>query len=281
MRAQMASKYWTVGIRLISFAVFLMLISSFPVFAESFRTSGTGSSLAAIKHLAKAFRDTSPNVEVEIIEPSMGSGGSLKGLSGGFLEVAFAGRPLKAKEKAAGLTARLIARTPFVFATARSNTSVDGLTLRKLADIYAGRSTVWPDGRRIRLILRPRSDSSTPRIKAMSPEMAAAIEAAIALPGIDHPMTDQIAGDRIATVPGAMGSSTLALIVSENRPLRALAIDGVAPTVAAMEQGTYPYSKPLYLVVGPGTGAAARRFADFAASDQARAVLAGLGYGTP
>lgn len=71
----------------------------------------------------------------------------------------------------------------------------------------------------------------------------------------------------------AAGPGTLALILSERRPLRALPVNGVMPSVAALARGVYAYSKPLYLVTAPHPSEAARAFAAFVRSEQGARIL--------
>jgi len=52
----------------------------------------------------------------------------------------------------------------------------------------------------------------------------------------------------IANVPGGLGTSTLALILSENKPLKALALNNVVASAESLKNKTYPMYKDLYLV---------------------------------
>ncbi len=249
--------------------------------ADTLRISGTGSSIATAKIAAAAFLATAPGVEIQVIEPAMGSSGSIKGIIGGALDIALSARPLKERERAHGLTARELARTPFVIATAESNQGTSGFTRKELAGIYALKITSWPDGTPLRVIMRPRTDSDTDVLKSMSPEIADALEVAFRAKGMVYPHTDQEAADWIARTRGAMGSSTLALIVSEQRPLKPLAIDGVVPGVASLRAGTYPWFKSFYVVTGPKPTQTAIRFIRFLEGEAGRALLGRSGYWVP
>jgi len=265
----------------LSLVVIVAFLSSTAAQADSLKVSGTGSSIGPIKIVSAAFLETAPGIEIEVIEPAMGSGGSIKGVIGGFLDISLSARPLKDKEQAEGLTAEKIATTPFIIATAKANTGATGFSLKELAEIYTGKITTWPDGSRLRLILRPSKDSDTASLRKMSPDMAGAMTVAVAMKGIDFPATDQDAAEMIARVPGAMGSSSLALIISENRPLKPLAIDGIVPSVETMRKGAYPFAKPLYVVTGPKPSEATRRFIAFLTSERGREILSSAGYGPP
>lgn len=239
------------------------------------KVGGTGCAMGTMNKLASAFSRKHPGVSVVVV-PNLGSSGGMRAVAKGALDIGLSSRPLREREVEQGLRAREYARTPFVFATANGGTS-GGLTLHELADIYAGRLNAWPDGSQIRLILRPWGDSDTKALADMSPEMAEAVKAAHSREGMIIAVTDQDSADLIEKVRGAIGSSTLALIVSEKRPLKPLSIDGAKPTLESLAGGSYPYSKPFFMVTGPGTSPAARAFYDFVLSEEGRAVLARTG----
>src|SRR3972149_4828813 len=132
-----------------------------------------------------------------------------------------AGRPLNGEEPNLGIQATKYAMTPFVFAVHRT-VRITGLTLDGVAGIYAGKRD-WENGKRIRLVLRPREDSDTPILKGMSPKMSAAVDIAMRRRGMIGAMTDHDAADAIENVPGAFGGTTLALVLSEKRAIRVLA----------------------------------------------------------
>ncbi len=94
-------------------------------------------------------------------------------------------------------------------------------------------------------------------------------------------MTDQDAADGIERVPGAFGAPTLAQIKSEDRPLRALELNGVAPTIQNAVAGRYPHYKRLYVVAQPKPTAAVQRFIAFLRSPSGVEILASNGHWTP
>lgn len=215
--------------------------------AAVLRVGGTGAALGTFRVVAEAFRREHPNVAVEI-PASLGSGGGLRALADGRLDVALSSRPLEDRERGRGVVLREFGRTPFVFAVA-DTTPVRSLSLDEVAAIYEGVRETWPDGTRIRIVTRPRSDSNTVTLASLSPRMAGAVEAAFAREGMVLADTDQENAARLETLPGAFGACTLAQIRSEARHLRALAIDGVTPSPEALQSGAYPYGQSMYLAV--------------------------------
>jgi phosphate transport system substrate-binding protein len=80
--------------------------------------------------------------------------------------------------------------------------------------------------------------------------------------------------EAVALDPGALGASTLAG-VSGNPKVRALSIDGTAPSAATVASGGYKLVTPIYLVTNPSSphAAQAQAFLDFMATDPAKSAL--------
>src|SRR5512142_2055375 len=190
---------------------------------------GTGSALGGMKEIAKAFQKEHPGITVSFV-PSLGSSGGIKAALAGSLDLALSARPLTDSEREQGASAVEYARTPFLFATKDASHAVP-LTLRKVASIYGGEGSQWPDGAPLRLVLRPEGDMDLLLLRSMSPEMDIAVQKAERRQGILVAVTDQENADALVKVKGAFGATTLAQILAEKRPLIPLSLDGVAPGV--------------------------------------------------
>jgi len=147
-----------------------------------------------------------------------------------------------------------------------------------LADIWSGKTTAWPDGGRLRLILRPESDSDTDVLKRISPALAQAIKNALSREGMKIAITDVESADAIETIQGALGTSTLALLISEKRPLKALSLDGVMPSPKTIANGSYPHFKSIYVVTGAKPSEPTEEFMAFLRSISGREILAQMGH---
>jgi phosphate transport system substrate-binding protein len=108
--------------------------------------------------------------------------------------------------------------------------------------------------------------------------MREATQAAEQRRGMSFAITDQDAANNIERTPGALGPSTLALILSENRQLKALMLNGIAPSAKSIADGTYPLYKQLLLVTGPKTLPAAHEFVTFVLSPAGREILLRTGH---
>ena len=237
---------------------------------ETLRIGGVGSALGTIRLVSDAFEKSHPGMKVRVL-PSLGSSGGIKAVLDGRIDIALSGRPLNKDEKSLGAAAREYARSPFVFVT--SNKNVSGISLREVIDIYEGRLHVWQDGRRIRLVMRPASDTATLILKAVSPRMASAVDAALSRGGMITAVTDQESADTIEKTPGAFGMSTLDQITSEKRHFRVLAFNGVEPSIKSLSTGAYPIFKPVYVITAGRSSPLAHRFIAFLFSKPGSAIL--------
>lgn len=239
--------------------------------AQTITIGGTGSPLGAVQKLADAYMAENPDTKIVVL-PSLGSGGGIKALAAGRIELALSARELKDTEAAQGLTAALFATTPIVFATRASNPT-EGASLAWIADAYAGVEDSWPDGTRVRLILRPLHDSDSVILSSESQILKEAIETAHTRPGLVVAENAQVAAGDLESLDGSLGTSTLTQILSEGRAIRPLSLEGIAPTAETVADGTYPFRKDFFLVTPEKMSDAAEDFLAFARSDAGRAVL--------
>lgn len=257
--------------------LFFILICSSIIFspqvsaAETLKIGGTGTALGSMKLLAAAFEKAHPDITVTVL-PSLGSTGGISAVAKGALDIGVISRTFKDEELSLGLQKIEYARTPLVPVTS-AGMSISGLSSGEVEKIFRGEMQEWPDGARIRLVLRPASESDTLSIKNISPEMNEAVDAALKRQGMLIALTDQDSADMIEKIPGSFGFSTLTQIISEKRRMKVLAYNGVLPGIRSLSDGSYHFFKALHLVVRKGPPALVRKFIDFVRSDEGRKIL--------
>ena len=244
------------------------------VATETIRISGTGGALGTVRFLGEAFQKSNPGFRVEVL-PGMGSGGAVKAVLAGRLDIGLTARALSPEERAQGLEESRYARTPFVFAV-NTGLKMTGLALDEVAGIYSGERD-WESNKRIRLILRPGQDTDIPILKSMSPAMDAAVDIALAREGLIIATTDHEAAEAIENVPGAFGATTLSLFLAEKRDFRILSLNGVKPGVGSMNNRSYPFSKTFFMVTRKKPSGTVRRFIDFVRSPAGAGILSKYG----
>lgn len=242
--------------------------------ADMLRTGGTGAAVEMLKQVGAAFVAREPLTAFELI-PSLGSTGGIAAVSDEVLDFSVSSRPLKSEEAAKGLTAMVLARSPFVLATSHANPS--GLESTGIAMFYAAANSVWADGTPVRVILRPRSESDTTLLGKTFPGMAEAIEQVRARPEVPLAATDQDNAQMAEKIPGSLVAASYTQIVTEKRKLRFVAIDGVEPTPENFERGAYPYGRDFHFVFPAKKSPAAERFIAFLRSPDGQKILRDAG----
>ena len=117
---------------------------------------------------------------------------------------------------------------------------------------------------------------AAPRLKDML--FLPGCTSAMAKEGMIVSLTDQDSANDIERLPGALGTSSLALLLSEHRPLTPLSINRVKPSIETLADGSYPYMKPMYLITkGTPTGQVAR-FINFVFSPEGQTILRATGH---
>ena len=244
-------------VRAAAFAAIAGLAGAADVDNGKLRIGGAGTALGTLREIGDAYTKAHPNVEVTVL-PSLGAAGGVHGLSSGALDIAVATRVLTAADHAGGVTPIEIARVPFVFAVNAGN-PVAGIASPQLLEIYQLKRTTWPDGSRIRLVLRSPDVSDTLFLKGLSPAWKQAMNALESRPGMLVAATAQEAASLVEQLRSAMTTSTINLIVTEKRAMKALTIDGIEPNSKSIADGSYPYYKPVFLITLPDSAPAVRR----------------------
>jgi phosphate transport system substrate-binding protein len=255
----------------------VMLSASLATAAEVIKIGGTGNALGTMQLLADAFVKESPDIRITVV-PSLGTSGAIKALPKGALDIGLSSRPLTEEERRLGVNAVEYARSALVFAVA-PKTQVFALTLSQVADIYSGKMVTWADCSLIRPVMRPAGDDNSRQIKAMSAALDSALSAAEQRPGAPFAASDQEAAEKMEGIPGAVGSTTLSLILSEHRALRALTLDGVEPTARNLASGKYPHIKRFFYITSTSPSPAVKRFVAWLQSPTAREILIRNGHG--
>ncbi len=249
------------------------------VMAEEIRIGGTGNALGTIRLLGEAFSKSNPDIKVVVVN-SLGSSGAIRAVPKGAIDIGLTSRALTEDERAIGIKDVEYARSVTVLAV-HAKSKATALTHDQLADIYAGKLANWPDGSVIRPIMRQPGDDNTRQIRELSPTLEKALAAAEQRPGLAFATTDQDAADKMESTPGAVGVTTLALIISEGRQLRPLMLDGVEPNVKNASSGKYPLVKKFFFISKPTPSAMAQQFMSFVGTPAGNEILTQSGHWIP
>lgn len=247
--------------------------------AQAFIIAGTGSAMGTMRLVVEAFHKTGTDTRISI-PPATGSSGGIRAVLAGAAGLAATARPLTEEERGRGAVQIEYGRTPFAFAT-RADNPVDNISLAELVDFYSAKRSAWPDRVPVRIVLRPTTDTDTSIIKNLSPMLRDAITLAERRPVMVFADTDTEAADAIEKLPGSLGPTALALVLSERRKVKMLKLDGVEPSIQALTEGRYPLFKRFYIVSGPKPAAGTKAFIAFLQSNAGQAILMQTGHVLP
>jgi phosphate transport system substrate-binding protein len=191
-----------------------------------------------------------------VIHASIGSGGGLRALLDGAIDIALISRPLSDKERAQGLIATPYARMPVLVAV-NATVPIEDLSVEELLEIYRGDMRRWPDGTPIVVLQREPGDSSHAALDRVLPQFAAVNAQSYRQNRWQVLYHDTSMLEALQNIEGAIG-----LHGSGRGPgsegYRALSIEGVFPGPESVESGRYPFSKTLsFVTAGQPRGEAA------------------------
>lgn len=248
-----------------------------PAQAEVLTIGGTGSAGPLIQLLFDEFHKQAPEVSLRIISPPLGSNGALKAMTAGRVDLAMVGRPISPEELKTYGQHFVLADTPFVMAS-RGGQRRNGFTLEELAKVYDGSLQKWDSGTPIRLVVRGSFEGDTLLLKSMSPSLAKAVDVANKRPGMAGAVNDIETLSLIANTPGSLGPTTLGLLTTLGTRITVFPLNGVAPSIANLKNGSYPWRKTLTVVLPNRPSPAATSFAAFLRSPKAQAVMQRFDY---
>jgi phosphate transport system substrate-binding protein len=241
------------------------------------RVGGTGVAVATMNSALAALAVRGRATPTQVLS-NLGSVGSLRAVEQGALDMALISRPLLVDERMRGLHAVEYGRAPFALTTGMPG--VTGLTRVQLAEMIEDPHATWPDGTPVRLVLRPKSDGDYVLLASMGPLVELALERASSRAGMVVAITDQEAVDAVARLRGGLGACGLPLLRFGSNSLTPLSLDGVAPTVANVENASYRIVNRMHVATkGPPAGLAADLIS-YLQAPEGQALLAQLGHST-
>ena len=232
-------------------------------------TDGSTSMEKVIGALGESFMEA--NKGTTFTYNPTGSGSGIQAVSEGRCDIGLSSRALKDDEKAA-LTETVVALDGIAMIVNPEN-PVSDLTVEQIADIYTGKITNWKDvgGEDAEIVRIGREAGSGTRdgFESITETKDAC----------QYRQELTSTGDVITTVsqnPNAIGYASLAAIKDS---VKALTVNGVAPTEATVKDGTYLVQRPFVLVTKEGTALSetAQKFFDFAISAPAASIISAAG----
>ena len=215
--------------------------------AERIVIDGSTGVMPLAAALAKAFQERHPGIAFELGK-GLGTKARLQALADGKIDIALASHGLDIAEVARqGMQVHEVARIAIVFGV-NATVPVTNVTDRQICDVYSG-ATSWKalGGPDMPLEARTRPDSEVD---------AEVVRAKIGcLKSLRKPDSVKVmprAGDmakELAATSGSVGMTTMTVIEQSQGTIKAVSLNGVAPTAQNVERQVYPLVRPSYFVV--------------------------------
>ncbi|ODQ01182.1 MULTISPECIES: phosphate ABC transporter substrate-binding protein [Salinivibrio] len=246
---------------------------------ETVSISGSTSVTEVMEVLAETYHQQHQDTYIEV--QGTGSSAGIKAAKNGTSYFGMASRELKASEKESSLKETVIARDGIAVVVNNAN-GVKNLTADQIAKIYRGEITNWSNvgGENKPIVLVTRDTASGTRgafesIMGLKRKVNGMKVSAIS-------QKAQVANGNgvvktiVANNPLAIGYISLG---SVDDSLKALSVDGHAPTTEAVAAGDYKVARPFLVLHKEGTtSAAADDFLNWVLSADGQKIVANQGY---
>jgi len=222
--------------------------------------TGSTTILPIAEIAAERFHEEFP--EYTVLVSGLGSSAGIESVAKGSSDIGTASRDLKPEEEVLGLYDTPIALDAIAVIVNPDN-PIDTLSIEQVRAVFAGEIANWAElgggDRAIGLVNRDEASGTREAFSNIVMGDVPYDMGAAVLPG-----TGQVRSV-VAEAPGAIGYISLGFV---NDEVKALAIDGVEPSIESVARGDYPVQRTLhFFTVGEPEGLAAR-FAAWVLSDE-------------
>lgn len=226
--------------------------------------------------LTKAFQAKNPNVSFEFGH-GLGTKARFQALAEGKIDVALASHGLRVEELTRqGMAVHEIARVAVVFGV-NEGVPVSSLTGQQVCDIYSGKITNWKalGGPDLEIAARTRPDSEVDT-EVVRASIGCLTELKMPESVKVMPKSGDMAKE-LAAVPGAIGMTTMTVVEQSKVKIKALSLNGVAPSADNVKRKTYTLIRESFFVTKGSPPPAVARFLEFARSPGGEDVIAANG----
>ena len=236
---------------------------------DSVATDGSTSMNKVIGALGEAFE---ADTGITVTYNATGSGADIQAVLEGRCDIGLSSRSLKDEEKANGLDGTVLALDGIAIIVNPSNPFSD-LDVETIAKIYIGEIRNWKEigGHDAEIVLIGREAGSGTRDGFES------ITDTEDQCKYRQELTST--GDVITTVAGNPDAIGYASLASVKDTVKALTVDGIAPSEAAIRDGSYVVQRPFVLVTKKDKALSerAQKFFDYMTSAAANEIISGAG----
>ena len=237
-------------------------------------TAGSTSMKDVMAVLTEVFEKENPGVTINYT--GSGSGAGIEGATSGTCDIGLSSRALKDEEKESGAVENIVALDGVAIVINPAN-GVEDLTVEQIAQIFTGEITNWSEvgGTDGEIAVFGREAGSGTRGAF---EEIVGVEDACKYTN-EYSSTGDVIGN-VASNPNAIGYASLSAV---DDTVKAVKVNGVAPSEDTVKDGTYEIQRPFVMVTKEGAelSEAAQAFLEFAMSADVADYIAAAGAVSP
>jgi len=244
--------------------------------AEKIIIDGSTGVTPLVAALAKAYREQNPATVIEIGK-GLGTRARIEALREGKIDIAMASHGLKVDEiRQQGMAVHEIAKIAVVFGV-NASVAATNLTGEQICSVYSGTTKNWKElgaaDLNIVPVTRPDSEVDTEVVR----------EKISCLTKLQMPDSVKVApkagemAEQLATTTGAIGMTTMTVVEQSNGRIKPVALHGITPTTANVQNKTYNLARDSFLVTQATPSPAVAKFMAFVRSDAGKKVIAANG----
>lgn len=232
--------------------------------------------------IAKAFAEylmrQHPGLQITVSES--GSGNGAKSLINGTCHVATMSRPMKPQElkaaavKGVNVVEHIIAMDGLPVLVHPSN-PIKNLTLTQLRDIYFGRINNWKwlGGPNLKIV-RISRDTNSGTYECFNEMVMNKTRMAS---DVEYVGSNGAVRQRVQSTPAAIGYAGLGFV---DKTVKAVPINGVAPSAETVLDRSYPLSRPLYMYTNgePASNTFLHAFIYFCNTPEGKQIISSIGF---
>ncbi len=251
----------------------LLLLGIAPAWSqEKIVLDGSSGMLPLARVLATAYQQKSPGAQVEIGK-GLGTGARLVALADNKIQIALASHGIKPEDVQKGnLKVVEAAKGAIVFAV-NASVPITDITEAQVCDIYSGKAPNWQSvgGPNVPIVVLTRPATE------VDPEVIRAKIGCFAqLKEVETAKVMARGGDMatgLADTANAIGMTSMTVVEQSAGKVKALTINGVAPTPENVKNGRYFLTRDFLFVTKGEPTADVKKFLDFVSSSEGDRVI--------
>ncbi len=216
---------------------------------------------------------------IRVTVSESGSGNGAKSLINHTCSIATLSRPMKAEELAAAKkigvnpVAHVIALDGLAMVVHPGN-PVRSLTKAQISSIYRGTVTNWQEvgGPNARIVVIQRESNSGTEDSFKELVVGKGVQITR---NAETQASNGAVKNRVSTTPGAIGFLGLGFV---DRSVKSVAVNGIAPTIPSVKNGTYPVTRPLYFYTDGAPSGPVKQFIELSKTADGRRMISELGF---